>query len=625
MRTRDPYLNPLRNFNLTDEYWSSVLHNLIKESHHESQLIKLVEESPFTESFDLDSDSFTIFSSDTMSLNEIHSKRKVTPYHLSFFKKTRVFSKSMGQFFTPSYISQFIANRTLDSYIRHNQIKEFEDVLPTIKIADIASGTGNLLIAILYAIYEKLQPLNDSKRRSFLKFLTDNVYAFDLDSFALFIQKLRVLLFSSLVLPNFDLPDLDRNFQVGNSLLEDNSLSEIFSIAAFQPIEILTQPAICTFDLIVSNPPYMSYGLRNAQKFQPQFKDYLRKRFKSAQYKLSLYPVFIERSIELLKEGGVLGIITPDSHLLGRYYSNLREYMLSEVNILDITVLGFEPFKGVTLGRPTITFMQKKGSGSRDLEDKPFPTRWISSLTNFLKEDWEDFLNSPALFHESEYKRFYLYFNLQDKQFVEKWREKARTKLAQIVTMHTGVRAKIGNRNIVSKTNRGASWKEGVISSSQIHPFHIEYQNDWINIQPSILWSGGFNKEKVESLKIILRQTGDKIIAAVDNQGYYHLNNCHTISPIDPNLNLYALTTQLNSIEFNKVYNILSMEKGRALAQVDMDFLLQRFVITTTEKQDSILEEFYWDQNKNQQGKNAIEECYLFDLLDQSLTLHGTF
>jgi len=590
--------------------------NLIKKSNHPEQLFDFVKNFSHKRTKDFDTDPSTKFSSDSLSLNENHSTTLTTPFHLSFFDKKQISSKKKGQFFTPSYISNFISEKSLSYYLDLNKIVKLEDTLLNFRIADIATGTGNLLMSLLYAIYKRLHPITDKKKKSLHSFLSNNVYSFDLDPFALFIQKIRLLLFSSLFLPEFDLPNLKDNMKVGNTLIDDQTLNGLSSTSAFKPIKILNQEQSPKFDIVVSNPPYMSYGLRDAQKYHPEFKHFLRNRYKSAEYKLSLYPIFIERSLELLAENGILGIITPDSHLLGRYYSKLRSYILDQSKILDLSLLGFEPFKGVTLGKPTISFFKKNSSNTNENTQDSFPLRLIPSLTSFLKEDWNDFPNFQSSFKENEYKRFYLYFNIQDKKYVEQWREKAKSKLNEVITMHTGIRARIGQRNIVGKTKKGDSWKKGIISSSQVLPFHVDYKTDWLNITPSILWSGGFNEQVVERPKIILRQTGYKIIAAVDTEGYYHLNNCHSVAPISPECNLYALATQLNSVEFDKVYSILSMEKGRALAQVDMDFLLNRFVISTTEKQDTILEEFYWKENKKRKQKTTAADYSLFNLLD---------
>ncbi len=616
MRNRDPFLKPFRKLTITDDFWTSILSNLIQSSYHSKQLFDYVMDTPLDKKISFEEPTRDSIPSDLFSLNETHSFESLTPFHLSFFSKSQVFSKKMGQFFTPSYISDFIAENTLSYFIEINNITYLEQELPNITIADIAAGTGNLLISTLYAILKRLQPFVNTGRKVFHNFLSENIYAFDLDPFTLFIQKLRVLFFSSLFLPEFDLPNLENNFCIGNSLLDDDSLVDKSTSTAFKPLRILSKEKSIKFDLIVSNPPYMSYGLRDAQKYHPEFKHFLRTRFLSSEYKLSLYPIFIERSLELLNEKGVLGIITPDSHLLGRYYSKIRSYILNNSNLLDISLLGFEPFKGVTLGRPTITFYSKNSGTRREKIPDSFPARWFPSLTSFLEQEWEDFPNSQTDFLKSEYNRFYLYFNLQDKEYVEKWKEKAKRKLNDMVTIHTGVRSKVGQKNIVGKIKKGDSWKEGIISGRQIRPFQIEYQNDWINVTPSILWSGGFNKEIVEKPKIVLRQTGYNIIAAVDEKGYYHLNNCHSVSPKDSSLNLYALATQLNSQEFNKVYGILSIERGRSLAQIDIDFLLNLPIITTTKGQEIILEEFYREQNRRQLQNQIVEEYVLLDFLE---------
>lgn len=616
MSNREPYLYPFRNLELTDDFWYSLLSQLIQESNHPTQLLQYANHFTHKKMKKFSFQDFPETHSLSLSLDETQSKTHLTPFHLSFFNREIISNKKLGQFFTPSYISEFIAEKSLGYYLSKNNFSDLVTIFRNIKIADIAAGTGNLLITFLYLLKDQLKIDSDKKKKdSFLSFLSNNIFAFDLDSFALFIQKMRILLFSSFFFPDFDLPDVDKNFCVGNSLLDDFSLQKVSSTPAFKPIEILTKGKSCKFDIIVSNPPYMSYGLRDAQKYHPEFKHYLRNRFFSAEYKLSLYPIFIERSLELLADNGILGIITPDSHLLGRYYSKLRTYLLENSDFLDISILGFEPFQGVTLGRPTITFLSKISKTVKDISNVLFPSRWISSLTSFTNGKWEEFLNSQASFSKNEYKRFQLYFNLQDKRYVEEWGQKAKIKLDDLITMHTGVRARIGQRNIVRKEKIGENWKKGLVSSSQIIPFHIEYQNDWINITPSNLWSGGFNENIVEQPKIILRQTGYKIISAVDNTGYYHLNNCHTISPKNQNLNLYALSTQLNSIEFNKVYNILSMEKGRALAQVDMDFLLERFIIDLSKSQEYLLEEFYFKQNQKIKDKKEIDKCSIFELL----------
>jgi adenine-specific DNA methylase len=71
------------------------------------------------------------------------------------------------------------------------------------------------------------------------------------------------------------------------------------------------------FDIVVGNPPYISFGLRAVGKISKrQFKYFKEKYPNSAEYKISMYAMFLNRGIELLGEHGRLGFVVPDSFLL---------------------------------------------------------------------------------------------------------------------------------------------------------------------------------------------------------------------------------------------------------------------------------------------------------------------
>ena len=515
------------------------------------------------------------------SLNENNSANHLTPFHLSFYKEQISSAKKKGSFFTPSYISDFIIEKSL-SFL----LSKKADILEQI-FGDIACGSGNLLLSLLYQLCNILSEDKKKSKQEFIKLILNNIYGFDTDPVSLWITRIRILFFLSQEFPNLSINMFNINLYLADALktlnIEQKEVNNSF------------------FDLIILNPPYMNYGLRNAQKYDKNFRNFLKKNFFSAEYKLSLYPIFMERSIELLKKDGILGIITPDSFLLGRYYSKIRSYLLQKTNILDISLLGFEPFSGVTLGRPTVSFYRKNNKPS----ESSFYARWIPSFSSFKEKKWEEYSNHQSKFTANFHNRFHLFFNSEDEKFIVDWNNRSTQRLQDIVTIHTGVRSKITQKNIISSKKEGDTWKKGIISSGQIRPFYLDYQNHWINIDPSLLWSGGYNKEIIEKPKIILRQTGYKIISCVDLNGYFHLNNCHSMSPKNKRTNLFALAAVLNSDEFNRLYHVLSIEKGRALAQIDIEFLL-KLPIFSFEKEERKLQEFYWQKNRDVKRRNTL-------------------
>jgi len=71
-----------------------------------------------------------------------------------------------------------------------------------------------------------------------------------------------------------------------------------------------------------------------------------------------------------------------------------------------------------------------------------------------------------------------------------------------------------------------------------------------------------------------MRQTGDSLIATFDDDGYYHLNNLHSIVlRDDAGHDLKYILAVLNSKLLNHYYHLISLELGRAMAQTDIETL----------------------------------------------------
>jgi adenine-specific DNA-methyltransferase len=92
------------------------------------------------------------------------------------------------------------------------------------------------------------------------------------------------------------------------------------------------------FDLILGNPPYVNIR-ELAKSTSPAYRQELRQRFKSACGNFDLYVLFLERSLELLKPGGVCGMIIPNKWSGLDYARPLRELLLAETTLHDIVDL----------------------------------------------------------------------------------------------------------------------------------------------------------------------------------------------------------------------------------------------------------------------------------------------
>lgn len=223
-------------------------------------------------------------------------------------------------------------------------------------------------------------------------------------------------------------------------------------------------------------------------------------------------------------------------------------------------------WKSGVVGRPTISLLQ------RDLPDQ--------SVIAVLCED-EDALTNGRVwqhtytqdyFETLPHNRFRLFFSPKAMDFV-KAVESGSEPLKSVARITTGVRSRSGQKNIIATQPRGPKWKKGIISGSQVTPYRVEWKGHYLYIDRDLLFAGGWDPSIVERPKIMIRQTGDSIIAAIDCDHLYHLNNVHSLSPRNPDVSLPYLCAILNSRLMNRYYHLISLEYGRAMAQTDIETL----------------------------------------------------
>jgi len=327
------------------------------------------------------------------------------------------------------------------------------------------------------------------------------------------------------------------------------------------------------FDVVIANPPYVSYGLRGGQKMSKEEKNFVRKNFpNSAEYKISLYAIFMDRGLQIAKpNGGIETYITPDSFLLGRYFSKVRTFILRTSEITNILLLPFNVFEA-TVGFSVVYLFQRKEEIN---PNHNLTTRFATSTKAVAYGEFSELTYPQKLFYTIKHNRFRLFFSKKIMKLVSII-EMDSDELGNFLTGRTGVRSLIGQKKIVANEKKGAFWHRGIISGSQIVKYKVIDKGNYINIDPKLLNKGGWDFDVIHNPKILVRQTGDKLIAAIDYDGFYHLNNVHSFAPNTRNngrLDILYLLGIFNSGLLNFYYKNISMETGRAMAQTDIETL----------------------------------------------------
>ncbi len=277
-------------------------------------------------------------------------------------EESKTHRKEQGIYYTPSYIVDYIVKNTVGEFIKTHTPEEIRNV----KILDPACGSGSFLIRA-YKELENYWKQNSnfaqltldseefySKRVEILK---NNIFGVDLDPKAVEIAQLNLLL--QISEKKQRLPLLQNNIKVGNSLIDDPSISDrAFKWEGEFP-EIMKDGG---FNIVIGNPPYI-----RIQEIDEKEKYFLSKKTKISEGYFDTYMLFTEFAINHLNERGLFSFIIPLKFITANYGQGLRQFLLNSGSIEKIVDFGDLPvFETATTYSGIIVF--KKSSTKSNIE-----------------------------------------------------------------------------------------------------------------------------------------------------------------------------------------------------------------------------------------------------------------
>ena len=226
--------------------------------------------------------------------------------------------KNNGIVYTPDSIKQCIIHYVLGSN-------------PIGKICDPSCGCGSFLISC--AIY-----LNKTFKLSYTEIFEKYIYGMDISEKS--IIKAQILYRFIILLNHENDNQLKCNLKVCDSLDKNNKFLKNIK-----------------FDYIVGNPPYV-----RSKNIDEYMKNNLKNWKSSSSGNVDLYIPFFELGLNLLKDNGILGYITPNTYLQSINGRSLRNYLLA--SNYHIKVLDYKDnkiFKKAT-NYTAVTIISKKSS-----------------------------------------------------------------------------------------------------------------------------------------------------------------------------------------------------------------------------------------------------------------------
>ena len=440
---------------------------------------------------------------------------KATPKRVKL-ESSKVHRKEQGIYYTPSYIVDYIVKNTVGEYVKTHSPEEIRNV----RILDPACGSGSFLIRAYKELENYWKQNSDfaqltldsegfySKKVDILK---NNIFGVDLDPKAVEIAQLNLLL--QISERKQRLPILQNNIKIGNSLIEDPNISDKAFKWEEEFSEIMKNGR---FDIVIGNPPY-------GAELTGQQRDWISRNYDFSKSYKNTALVFIEKSINLLKEGGKFAMIVPKSLAFSQEWKNGRKLIRDHLTkVLDVS----KAFEDVLLEQIVITLEKNIMS----------PNYVLDSVSNSLsvKKVYTDLTDSIIL-HD----------NKEDFEIFK--RMIASTK-------------RLGD---ISETSRGLPFQKYVVKTRTKHPivrgknitrYNFATSEEFLPeeaISQNIKKIEFLRKPKIISQRIVAHVTRPLnhiiIMSALDRKGVLTLDTVENTIITDENYSLEFLLCLLNS------------------------------------------------------------------------------
>ncbi len=409
--------------------------------------------------------------------------------------------RELGVYYTPRSIAKRILTRL-----------PIEDIPPSDRVVfDGSSGSGNLLLAAFERMTDLLPSWWDRDQRH--DYLVQRVHGVDVDQFATQVAGLSLFF--------IDLPAGDA-WNVKTADFMDP-----------EPTRLPRTPTI-----LVGNPPFK------------EMRSWKGKRLQRAS-------LFLEKYLDLLEPGGLLGVVLPETFLENSSCRDARRRLLDECDILELSHLpeGVFPMSHVA----TVIVLAKKLSAMGNSVDRPVRVEKVSALSHerdgFLKGERPRFSYVVPSTRPWVEEQDRVVSSSPLKRSV--WDViRAPRRLQDVALVRNGIIPGENQRGShIDSDRRGPEWRPWLGGTRDLEPYALKSGN-----QQYVRYPGNIHRPRLD-LESIFGSPNSKVLvnsgrapgnpwrmyAAIDEVGYFPAQGIHCVIPKDGSVRLEELVAILNS------------------------------------------------------------------------------
>lgn len=411
--------------------------------------------------------------------------------------------KNSGSYYTPTAIVENVVTEIFQS-VNECSTKSF---------IDPCCGSGNFLLKTFLQLREEALKCGKSMEEAELYIIEKQLFGYDIDPIAVVLCQFNMIIHL-------------------NSRFTKNLLPKMSSQNTLKQIDSAEK-----FDVIIGNPPWGS-------SFEQDDIDFFKKYYTIAESSLESFNLFLERSLNMLNDNGLLSFVLPESILNVKTHEKMRQLLLENTTIQRIHVLGHQFSK---VFAPAIVLTVQKETATIDHEINVYhPDRQMKIKQHRFINNDQFIFNVQTSDEEAQ-----IIDHLEQLDNHVLLKDNAKFALG-IVTgnNHEFIQSeKIDNSEIILKGNQ--IFKYNFVPSDQFIVFEPE---KFQQVAPVELYRA--------DEKLIYRFINANLVFAYDNKQTLTLNSANIVIPQIEGLTMKYILAVLNSrvAQFFHLYTFSSVK-----------------------------------------------------------------
>ena len=382
-----------------------------------------------------------------------------------------------GSYYTP----EVIVNEVIKDYTKKDS-----------KVLDLCCGTGQFLLAFADVVKNP-----------------KNIYGVDIDEIAVRIARLNILIKYK-----------DENF--APNIVCKNTLFEIGNYDLFS----LNDENIRDFDVIATNPPWgVHFSKSDIDRLKTSFLEIT---------SLESFSYFLKKSIDLLRDGGIISFILPESILNVKTHKDIREIILKNTYIKKVSYLSrifknvFTPVIRLDLER------SKKENGQIEIRKE-------SETYTAKQSKWKNNIDYV----------FDIHANGVDTGIIDKIYKVRHTTLLGQADWALGIVTGNNKAYIADEQHEGF---EEIFKGKDVEKFVLGKLSNYIHFTPEKFQQVAPVEKYRAKEKLIYRFISKYLVFAYDDKQKLTLNSANIIIPKIPNYPIKVIAALFNSSLYQFIF-----------------------------------------------------------------------